>query len=307
MNVDCQSVPAPSRPKCIFIGLGPWGRRLLTRVVQQFDVAALVSNGAPASVDWSARHYPGIPYVSNLPDALSIPSLRAAFLATPTHTHSDLALRALRAGCHVFVEKPLALASAPAARAVSAALERDLELFIGYVYLFHPAFRLIQSLAPSETIHSLHFEWTRPQLSGPLHEELLCHELALVVALMAELPLRLRIVSSSIHSFHAVLHLPSGRTCSVRLMSPATGVKEKSMTVLCTNGVTHVWRGDHVITEGRSVHTGLCRATSTDALSNEVSAFRSAVEGNCPRMIADQRFSLGITALLDEVCRKANL
>lgn len=104
------------RPKCLFVGPGSWGRRLLPRVSRYFEVVALVSNGGPGSAAWSSRHDPRTPHVVGLGEALALPRIDAVFLATPPATHVALACQALEAGCHVFVEKPLAWS--PARRSV---------------------------------------------------------------------------------------------------------------------------------------------------------------------------------------------
>jgi hypothetical protein len=79
----------PSRPRCVFAGLGSWGCRLLARVAPAFDVAAVVGSGRPESVAWSVRNYPDVPYLDTLAKALALPALDAVFLATPTSTHAE--------------------------------------------------------------------------------------------------------------------------------------------------------------------------------------------------------------------------
>lgn len=56
----------------------------------------------------------------------------AIVIATPASTHAELALRALEAGKHVLVEKPLALSGAEARELARIALERDLILQVGH-------------------------------------------------------------------------------------------------------------------------------------------------------------------------------
>ena len=65
-------------------------------------------------------------------------------LATPAETHASLALRAIEAGKHVFVEKPLATTVADARRVVDAAKANGRKLVIGYILRHHPSWmRLI--------------------------------------------------------------------------------------------------------------------------------------------------------------------
>jgi predicted dehydrogenase len=54
-------------------------------------------------------------------DLLADPAVQLVSICTPTDTHVDLTIAALRAGKHVLVEKPLALGSADAHRVVEAA------------------------------------------------------------------------------------------------------------------------------------------------------------------------------------------
>ncbi|MDA4844574.1 Gfo/Idh/MocA family protein [Hoeflea poritis] len=71
------------------------------------------------------------------PDAVSI--------NTYSDSHADFAVRALEAGCHVFVEKPLATTVADARRVVDCATANGRKLVIGYILRHHPSWiRLIE-------------------------------------------------------------------------------------------------------------------------------------------------------------------
>jgi len=65
------------------------------------------------------------------PDAVSI--------NTWPNTHVDYALRAMDAGCHVFMEKPIATNIADAERVVAAAREKNRKLVLGYILRVHPS------------------------------------------------------------------------------------------------------------------------------------------------------------------------
>ncbi len=77
------------------------------------------------------------------PDEL-LSACDAVDVVSPTGTHSEVALRAIAAGRHVFVEKPLA-ATVDEARALTAALnEKKLCGMVGHVERFNPAFLALQ-------------------------------------------------------------------------------------------------------------------------------------------------------------------
>ena len=65
-------------------------------------------------------------------------SIDAVVIATPVSTHFELALAALEAGKHVFVEKPLAGSSAEAETLIAAASAASLTLMPGHTFLYSP-------------------------------------------------------------------------------------------------------------------------------------------------------------------------
>jgi predicted dehydrogenase len=58
---------------------------------------------------------------------------------TYTDSHAELAIKAMRAGAHVFVEKPLALSVESAQAVIDAARDNARKLVIGYILRHHPA------------------------------------------------------------------------------------------------------------------------------------------------------------------------
>jgi predicted dehydrogenase len=262
----------------------------------------VVGSGRPESVAWSVRNYPDVPYLDTLAKALALPALDAVFLATPTSTHAELASQALEVGCHVFVEKPLAVDPRDAIHVLAKAAERDLEVFIGYVYLFHPGFDFLRAFAPPQDIGSLRFDWVRPQLTGKLHEELLCHDLAVSIALTGELPRRVEVLEYDRRTLRCVIELPSGRACQASMRVRDTGEKSKVVDVRYVDGRAYTWRDDQV-TDLTDPQTNLLTPAIDDPPSREVAAFRCAIDGTGRRMTADQRLSVGISRLLSDVGR----
>jgi predicted dehydrogenase len=60
-------------------------------------------------------------------------------IATYSDSHADLAIRAMEAGAHVFVEKPLATTVQDAERVVETARRLDRKLVVGYILRHHPS------------------------------------------------------------------------------------------------------------------------------------------------------------------------
>jgi len=64
-----------------------------------------------------------------------------AVIATYTDTHAEYAIAAMEQGAHVFVEKPLAMTVADAARVTAKAHETNRKLVVGYILRHHPSWQ----------------------------------------------------------------------------------------------------------------------------------------------------------------------
>ena len=99
-----------------------------------FDIVALVGRDPQRTAE-RAQLFEVERAMTNLSDALALPGVDAVTIATPPHTHAELALEAIAAGHHVLCEKPLAR-DVGEARAMLAAAEDD-----GIVHLVGTEFR----------------------------------------------------------------------------------------------------------------------------------------------------------------------
>ena len=99
-----------------------------------FEVRALVGRNPDRTRDRADRF--GIPHpLLSLTDALRLPGIDVVSVATPPHTHADLVLEAVAAGCNVVCEKPFAR-DAVEARAMEEAADAA-----GVVHLLGTEFR----------------------------------------------------------------------------------------------------------------------------------------------------------------------
>jgi predicted dehydrogenase len=118
----------------------------------------------------------------------------AIVLATPPETHARLALRALSANKHVFVEKPMALSSIDAHQLRRLARERHLRLMIGHVLLYHPAVRELAArlrlgeLGELQAIHCVRMTSSRRRHRETAWWSLAPHDVSLVQRLFGRPP-----------------------------------------------------------------------------------------------------------------------
>ena len=67
-------------------------------------------------------------------------------IATPVHTHFDLAMQALKAGKHILVEKPMAMNSDEINQIALLSKQNKLIAMVGHTFLFNNAVRYVKNL-----------------------------------------------------------------------------------------------------------------------------------------------------------------
>ncbi len=117
----------------------------------------------------SAHHivsrYPGIRATNDFDQVLDDSEVTAVAIATPVSTHFDLARRALSAGKHVLVEKPLALNTAEGAQLVELARQRDLRLMCDHTFCYTGAVKAMREIVRSGDLGDiLYFDSVRVNL-----------------------------------------------------------------------------------------------------------------------------------------------
>ncbi|WMT92834.1 Gfo/Idh/MocA family oxidoreductase [Pelagibacterium sp. H642] len=90
--------------------------------------------------------YPAVQITEDFDLVLADPGVDAVVIATPVSTHFPLAMRALQAGKHVLVEKPIACRAADAERLVHEAERRGLVLAVDHTFLHTGAVRKMREL-----------------------------------------------------------------------------------------------------------------------------------------------------------------
>src|SRR5438105_416442 len=128
------------------IGCGYWGPRLVRNLDDMAEVELVgVADARPDRLEPVRRRYPAVRAFADH-RALLACGLDAVVVATPIHTHFELAADALAAGAHVLVEKPLAASAAGAAELVRLARHRRRVLMAGHTFLYNPAVRELRRL-----------------------------------------------------------------------------------------------------------------------------------------------------------------
>jgi predicted dehydrogenase len=98
------------------------------------------------------------PTVESLPDiGAALHRVDAVVIATPPTTHLSLGLRALEAGKHVLIEKPMTTTTADAHRLVERAEAASLTLMVGHTFEYNPAVWKLRELVASGELGDIYY------------------------------------------------------------------------------------------------------------------------------------------------------
>lgn len=143
------------RIKVGLIGLGEVAQLMHLPLLaddQRFEIAA-VTDVSQNLVDHIATRY-GVPTRHATADSLiADQNLDAVFILTPDYLHAPLLEQAIKAGKHVFIEKPAALTAAELKPLIELDKTNSKIVFVGYMRRFAPAFLALKDrLPPREDI-----------------------------------------------------------------------------------------------------------------------------------------------------------
>jgi len=138
------------------IGLGYWGPNVLRNFnTQPLCEMALGCDLEQKNIDRMRALYPALTYTQNPEDIFRDASIELVLIATPTSTHLELASRALAAGKHVFVEKPMTATLDEARTLEALAKSSGKHVFVDHTFVFAPAVRKMAEFAHTGKLGTL--------------------------------------------------------------------------------------------------------------------------------------------------------
>ena len=173
------------------IGVGHWGKNLARNYAQLGALAAVADYHAPTAERIAQEHGTE---ARSFEDILADDSIHGVSLATPAETHADVAIAALEAGKHVYVEKPLALLPADGERMAAKAEEVGKILMVGHLLQYHPIFRKAKELVAGGAIGQLRYVYSNRLSLGKFRTEenvmwsFAPHDFSMLLAMVGEAP-----------------------------------------------------------------------------------------------------------------------
>ena len=140
------------------VGYGYWGPNLVRNAMERAEIQLWgVCERSAERVERCRARHPGVRTRASVAEVLADPGVDAVAIATPPSTHYELVRRALAAGKHVLVEKPLATTSADAEDLVERADRAGLVLMPGHTFLYSPAVNKVRAVIESGELGEIYF------------------------------------------------------------------------------------------------------------------------------------------------------
>lgn len=187
-------IPEQTKTSVAMIGCGEWGKNI-ARNLAQLGVLRSICETDTDLAEAIAKEL-DTEFTSDIDAVLSRADIPAVAIATPAVTHVTVASKALTAGKHVFVEKPIALSVEEAKRLAAMASARNLTLMTGHLLQYHPVFAALKSLVMSGRLGKpLYIYSNRLNLGRVRSEEnalwsLAPHDISMIIALAGARPAR---------------------------------------------------------------------------------------------------------------------
>lgn len=181
--------------KIAIVGAGYWGANLV-RVFRQLGVLDRICDFSPERLAQLAIQYPDIKTESSFDAILNDPSVDAVVIATPAERHYEMASKALLAGKHTYVEKPLTLHCDEAETLTSLAERKGLILMVGHLLEYHPAITRLEQMIEQGELGRLEYIYSNRLNLGKVRREenalwsFAPHDISVILLLTKQMPIQ---------------------------------------------------------------------------------------------------------------------
>jgi UDP-2-acetamido-3-amino-2,3-dideoxy-glucuronate N-acetyltransferase len=310
-----------SKRVCV-VGAGRWGKNHVRTLASLQALGGVVESCSEQRAEL-VRQYPGVPVLASLEEAWKY-DFDGFTVATPAHTHFDIASTIISARKSLLVEKPLTLTSKEARVLGHMAMDAGVKLMVGHVLLFHPAIRTLKMLIDDGKIGKLQYIYSNRLNLGTVRKEenilwsFAPHDISVFQYFTEQRPLRVRshggmFLQPGIHdSTMTTLEYPSGAVGHI-FVSWLHPYKEHKMVLVGSKGMVSFedssegkellfyekgidWvAGEPVKRDGP---TEIIEYPREQPLTNELAYFIAALDG-APVEISGQESAIEVLEILE--------
>ena len=175
------------------IGVGYWGPNLLRNLVSNDRChVKLAVDLSLDRRDFVQSLYPDIKVSDDSEEVFSDPDIDAVVISTPVKSHFDLSIRALKAGKHILVEKPMATSTEDIDQIGAISEDNNLVAMAGHTFLYNPAVRAVKEIIDSGKLGDIRYIYSQRVNLGRIRSDvdalwnLAPHDISIVQYLLDE-------------------------------------------------------------------------------------------------------------------------
>ena len=173
------------------IGCGHWGKNLVRNFYELGALAAVCDPNDELAQSYAEKYS-----VDNLSFTAVInnSAIKGVVLAVPAPLHASMAIEAMNAGKHVYVEKPLAMNRYEAEKMIASAKKNGVQLMVGHLLQYHPVFAAVRGLVKSGDLGVLSYIYSNRLSFGKVRSEedviwsFAPHDISMILSLTGQEP-----------------------------------------------------------------------------------------------------------------------
>lgn len=179
------------------VGAGAWGQNHIRTfsMLKDCRVKICCDSRKEALEKVQANYGQKFELTTAFEDIVKDKEIEAVVIAAPAALHAEMAIEALSAGKHVFVEKPLALTWKDGKKMAEQARKSKKILMVGHLLLFHPAVLMLKKYIQTGELGEILYMYSTRVNLGRIREEenalwsLTSHDVSVALFLLEETPL----------------------------------------------------------------------------------------------------------------------
>jgi predicted dehydrogenase len=141
------------------------------------------------------RIYPGVETTTEFDQVIDDPEIDAVTIATPVRFHYEMAKKALAAGKHIFIEKPMASSAAECQELIDVAENKNLTIIVGHTFIYSPPVRKIKEIIKHRDLGEIQYIGARRLNLGLFQTDinvtwdLAPHDISIILYILGNLPI----------------------------------------------------------------------------------------------------------------------
>jgi UDP-2-acetamido-3-amino-2,3-dideoxy-glucuronate N-acetyltransferase len=182
------------------VGCGYWGKNLIRTFHELGSLEAVSDVNMELAHEFSQKY--NVSHLS-FEEVLASNQISAVVIAVPAERHTSIALACLKAGKHIFVEKPLALKVEDAEKILEMAERVNKKVMVGHLLQYHPAFLKLKEIISKGELGRLQYIYSNRLNLGKIRREenvfwsFAPHDISMILSLAGDLPEEIHTSGSS--------------------------------------------------------------------------------------------------------------